>query len=482
MNDARDKEHVDLLLRHGHVITMDTERRILVDGAIAVRDGRIVAAGPDREVGVAYEGADEQDLGGALVHPGLVDPHVHANCQEVIRGFAPKATADWGGVEHELWASRSPEKDYLGTLLSSMEMVANGTTVFCDTGSSFWLEEMERAIEEVGLRGIVGFFLLDTNVDVAPELRSDPRFGSMPPEEAEALLLTTDVALQRLREQVEQLPFRGGGKARGAVTLFGSGRCSDRLLTEAKEMADALALPMVMHQSWGEEEVAESLALYGKRPVEHLGDLGILGPNLTLVHMIHLDEREVELVIESGAGVVHCPSASMRRGMGAIRKGRFPEMLAAGVPVGLGSDGVSGKRDLLRQAYLAAVGFREVRNDIPVLTGETVLEMATLHGARVLGMQDEVGSIEVGKRADIVVHTLDRPEGHPRFQDPVDNLVFYRQSATVDTVFVEGEAVLDGGRFTRFDAAEAYEQIDREASRFEQALGAASFSKWPLIE
>ena len=168
--------------------------------------------------------------------------------------------------------------------------------------------------------------------------------------------------------------------------------------------------------------------------------------------------------------------------MGAIRKGRFPEMLAAGVPVGLGSDGVSGKRDLLRQAYLAAVGFRELRNDIPVFTGETVLEMATLHGARVLGMEDEVGSIEVGKRADIVVHTLDRPEGHPRFGDPVDNLVFYRQSATVDTVFVDGEAVLEGGRFTRFDAAEAYRQIDAEASRFEAALGAASFATWPLIE
>ena len=482
MSEAVEIVRVDLLLRHGQVVTMDAERRILVDGAIAVHDGRIVAAGPDREVGVAYEGADQRDLAGALVHPGLVDPHVHANCQEVIRGFAPKASADWGSVEHELCASRSPEKDYLGALLSSMEMVANGTTVFCDTGSSFWLEEMATAIEEVGLRGIVGFFLLDINVDVAPELRDDPRFGSMPPEEAEALLIPTDVALERVHEQVERLPFRGGGKARAAVTLFGSGRCSDRLLVEAKELADRQSLPMVMHQSWGEEEVAESLVLYGKRPVEHLADLGILGPNLTLVHMIHLDDREVELVIESGTGVVHCPSTSMRRGMGAIRKGRFPEMLAAGVPVGLGSDGVSGKRDLLRQAYLAAVGFRELRNDIPVFTGETVLEMATLHGARVLGMEDEVGSIEVGKRADIVVHTLDRPEGHPRFGDPVDNLVFYRQSATVDTVFVDGEAVLEGGRFTRFDAAEAYRQIDAEASRFEAALGAASFATWPLIE
>jgi len=104
-----------------------------------------------------------------------------------------------------------------------------------------------------------------------------------------------------------------------------------------------------------------------------------------------------------------------------------------------------------------------------------------LHGARVLGMADEVGSIEVGKRADIVVHTLDRPEGHPRFQDPVDNLVFYRQSATVDTVFIDGEAVLDGGRFTRFDATEAYRRIDAKAAEFEELIGASSFATWPLV-
>ena len=440
-----------------------------------------MAAGPDREVGVACEGVEERDLAGALVHPGLIDAHVHANSQEVIRAFAPKESADWGSVEHELWATRSPEKDYLGAMLASMELVANGSTVFCDTGSSFWLDESARAVEEVGVRGIVGYFLLDANVDVDPDMRDDPRFGSMPPEEAGALLTSTDDAIERLHEQVERLPFKGEGRARGTLTLFGSGRCSDRLLVAAKEMADSLSLPMVMHQSWGPEEVAESLALYGKRPVEHLADLGILGPDLTLVHMIHLDDRAFELVVESGVGVVHCPSASMRRGMGAIRTGRFPEMLEAGVPVGLGSDGVSSKRDVLRQAYLAAAGFREVRNDIPVLTGEIVLEMATVHGARVLGMADEVGSIEVGKRADIVVHTLDRPEGHPRFQDPVDNLVFYRQSATVDTVFVEGEAILEAGRFTRFDATEAYRQIDAEAARFEQVLGADSFATWPLV-
>ena len=195
---------------------------------------------------------------------------------------------------------------------------------------------------------------------------------------------------------------------------------------------------MIMHQSWDPEEIEISEALYGCRPIQHLADIGVLDENLTLVHMNHLDRAEVELVAESGARVVHCPAASLRRGMGAIREGAFPEMLGLGIPVALGSDGYSGRRDVLRQAYLAAVGFREFRGELPVLTGETVLDMATRHGARALGLEEEVGSIEVGKRADLVVHTLNRPEAYPRFQDPVDSLVYFRGSSTVDTVFVEG--------------------------------------------
>jgi cytosine/adenosine deaminase-related metal-dependent hydrolase len=476
-----DRQRVDLVLRHGHVITMDPERRILVDGAVAVHDGRIVAVGPDREIGAAYDGTDERELQGTLVHPGLIDAHVHAGTMEVIRAFSPKDTSNWAVVEHPLWDFRSGETDYLGALLDSMEMVLNGTTLYSDTGGSKDLSETVRALDTVGIRGFPGHAILDGHLDVDAEELADPRFGSMPPDEIEKLSTPTDEAIELLRGQLEAYPFRSDRRVRCAVTLFGSGRITDRLYGEAMDLAEEFGVPMIMHQSWGPEEVAGSLKTYGKRPIEHLADLGLLGPNLTLVHMIHLDDREVELVIESGAGVVHCPSASMRRGMGAIREGKHPEMLAAGVPVALGSDGYSSKRDLLRQAYLAAVVYREVRNDIPVFTGETVLEMATLHGARVLGMADEVGSIEVGKRADIVVHTLDRPEGHPRFQDPVDNLVFYRQSATIDTVFIDGEAVLDGGRFTRFDATEAYRRIDAKATEFEELIGASNFATWPLV-
>ena len=470
---------VDLLLRHGRILTMDARRRILVDGAIAIRDRIIVSVGPDREIGAGTAAASTRDLKGALVHPGLIDAHVHAGNSELSRGMAPKDHADYGAVDDWLFTFRKPETDYLGALLSCMEMVTNGTTAYSDTGGSFYLDETVRAIEKVGMRGMPGYSMLDFNPQVPGR---DTSAGAMSEEEAEILRTPTRECLERLEEQMTRYPFRNGGRVRGGATMYGCMRCSDELLVEAQALARKHGAPMLMHQSWDPEEVTISEALYGCRPIEHLADIGVLDENLTLVHMNHLSPTEVDLVADSGTRVVHCPAASLRRGMGAIRKGSFPEMLAKGVPVALGSDGYSGRRDVLRQAYLAAVGFREFRGELPVLTGETVLEMATLHGAKALGFENEIGSIEVGKRADLVIHSLHRPEAYPRFRDPVDNLVYFRSSSTVDTVFVDGEAILDNGRFTRFDAASAYRMIEAAAAEFEAGVGASTYAVWPLVD
>ncbi|MDE0168095.1 MAG: amidohydrolase family protein [bacterium] len=473
------ESRADLLLRRGRIITMDPERRILVDGAVAIGAGRILDVGPDREVSAMTRAAATRDLGGALVNPGLVDAHVHAGSSELSRGLAPKDHADYEAVDDWLFTYRRPETDHLGALLSCMEMVTNGTTAYSDTGGSFFLEETVRAIETVGMRGMPGHSMLDFNPQVPGR---DTSAGAMSDEEAETLRTPTWECVEKLEEQMSRYPFHDGGRVRGGATMYGCMRCSDQLLIEAQALAREHGAPMIMHQSWDPEEVTISEALYGCRPIEHLAEIGVLDGNLTLVHMNHLSPTEVDLVAESGTRVVHCPAASLRRGMGAIRNGSFPEMLAKGVPVALGSDGYSGRRDVLRQAYLAAVGFREFRGELPVLTGETVLEMATLHGAKALGLENEIGSIEVGKRADLVVHSLDRPEAYPRFRDPVDNLIYFRASSTVDTVYVDGEAILDRGRFTRFDAAEAYRRIEAAAAQFEAGVGPSTYAVWPLIE
>ena len=458
---------MDLLLRHGRVITMDAERRILSDGAIAIEGGRIRAIGPDREVGEAHMDAarETRDLGGALVHPGFVDAHAHTS-SDLIRGFTPKADPNWDPIDNAFYGPDGPDGDYLGALLSCMEMIRNGVTTFCDTGSSRDLARTARAINEVGVRGIPGHLIFD--VLAGPDM--------------EPLVHSTEECLERIERQVEAYPFRGEGRAWCAVTLSGMGLTTDRLLKAGAALAERAGVPMVMHQSWGANEVKASEKKHGTRPLFHLADLGILGPNLTLVHMIQLDDAEVDLVARSGARVVHCPNASLRRGKGAIRVGRFPELVEAGVPVALGSDGMGGKRDLARQMHLAIGVHREVRDQYPVFTAEQALEMATLNGAKAVGLEGEIGALEVGMRADVVIHTLDRPEAHPRWADPVDSLVFFGQSATVDTVLVDGEVVLDGGRFTRLDASDAYRRIDEAAAGFETMLGRKAFAVWPIVD
>lgn len=461
---ANPKAQVDTLLRHGRIITMDAQRRILADGAVAIRDGRIVAVGADRDVSPTVEAAHVRNLNHALVHPGFVDGHAHTS-KEIIRGLLPEAR-ELGDFERPFVAARTPEEEYLSAALSCMEMVANGTTLYASTGDSFYLEPDVQAAQMVGLRAIPGYLLADIPAGLA------------------RLFTATDACVARLTEQLERYPFRAPGRIRCAVTLWGMAwkLASERLLVEAKSLAGRYRVPMIMHQSWGEDEVSACRERTGKRPIEYLADLSILDRNVTLVHMIWLDERELDLLAASGARVVHCPAASIRRATGAIRVGRIPEMLEKGVTVGLGSDGHSGKRDLARQAFLTATLHREMRGEFPVITAYTALEMATLHSARALGLLEEVGSLEAGKRADLVIHSVDRPESRPHLKDPVTNLVYHAQARTVDSVMVDGELILDRGRFTRFDAEELYRRIDAVTVAIEEKMGARDRRVWPVVE
>lgn len=442
---------------------MDQERRIFADGAIAVDAGLVVAVGRDHDIASHFRGKQERDLAGAIVHPGYVDAHAHTGL-DLIRGLTPDGTRDWTGVEDPFFAALAPERERLATLLACMEMVANGITTYADTGSSLDLAATVDAIETVGMRGIPGQFIADL------------------PLEVEGLHRPLDECLQRLRNQIARYPRSPQTRVHCAVSIAGMGTCSDDLLVASKAMADETGLPLLMHQSWGSDEVEASLARTGKRPVEHLSDLGLLDRNVTLVHMIHVNPDEIALVAQAGTSVVHCPGASIRRAMGAVRSGTFPDMLQAGIVVALGSDGHSGKHDVARQAFLAATLHREVRDAIPTISAETALEMATVSGAQAVGMERRVGSLEPGTYADAVIHRLDRPETRPRFRNPVQNLVYHALGQTVDTVLVEGEFIFENGSFTRFNQEEVYRQLDDTARTLEDELAPVwRECAWPVL-
>ena len=237
---------MDLLIRHGRIVTMDAERRILTDGAIAIDNGRIAAIGPDRELGDAAGARATRtiDARGGLVHPGFVDAHAHT-ASELQRAFTPKVDPDWSAIDNAFYGPQGPDGDYAGTLLSSMEMIRNGTTTFCDTGSSRNLERTAQAIEQVGIRGIPGHLIFDVLAE--PDM--------------EPLVTSTEEALARIERQVAAYPFKGPGRVWCAVTLSGMGVSTDRLLQLAHALATERGVPMVMHQSWGAGEVKASLEL-----------------------------------------------------------------------------------------------------------------------------------------------------------------------------------------------------------------------------
>lgn len=383
-----------------------------------------------------------------------MDAHVHVEIQ-FIRGIIPNSYSyeETMPLQQAYFSGITPEERHLATLLACMEMASNGTTTFADTAGLS--PEAVQAVETVGIRGILG------------ESLSDQKDKS------------TDECLARLEELIKQYPPRSGRHVWTAMCLTGLGSASDRLLIGAKALSHRYQVPLYMHQSWTEQEVEDCKARTGLRPIEHYSKLGILGPNLTLVHMIHVDKREAELLAESDTNVVHCPGPSMRHGLGAIRNGLFPEMLSKGVNVALGSDAAfRNSFDIGQVAYVVASFNKEVRGKA-VITAEMALEIATINGACALGVAGEVGSIKVGKRADIVIHTLDAPETHP-LHVPVNDLVYVMQSQTVDTVLVDGKPILEGGKLTDIDTLKIYEKIDEVSRNIAERLGLRP--RWPVVK
>lgn len=457
-------EPADTAIVHGVVLTMDEQRRIVTDGAIAIRDGRIIAVGLTEELLRSYRPARTLDARGGVVQPGFIDCHVHLTLH-LGRGSIPDS---WSAErEHEqwlpYWTNLNEEEANCAATLACMEMVRNGTTTFCDQSGRFSTALTAKAVASVGLKAILTRAIWD--------------FPAYP----EVTMGSTADCVERIERSLLELPRHADSRIWAGVGLAGMGSCSDELVQQAKRLADAHGAIMSMHQSFGPQDVARYRKLTGgKTASEHLEQLGALGNNLQLIHMIHTEETEVEILAKANTNVVHCPSASMRSAMGASCVGRFPEMIEGGVNVALGSDAgtYSDYFDIGRQAYLAATLHQEAKQRLPMISAHKAIEMATVGGARSLGILAETGSIEVGKRADIVVHSHRRPEWHPG-HNVVNGLIFAAQSTGVDTVLVDGEPILEAGRFTRIDDEVEYERIDRAAKKLFERIGFDPGDEWP---
>ena len=455
---------VDLLVRHGYLITLDDAGTIIADGAVAIEGRRIVAVAPDADVSAAHHAARVIDAGGAPVHPGLIEAHLHASYQ-LHRGAIPDELASgelFETIDRPFYDTVTDEEERLAVVLSSLEMIRNGTTTFLEAGTVLTPEAAAAGAELVGIRAVLGDARI---VDQAWD-GSTPRGGIVRRSPR-----TTEEALERLGRSVarSQDPT---DLVTGHISLHGLGTASEALLVEAKRRADAANTVLNFHQSYSPEDTERDRRRHGVDPLVHLHELGVLGPNVTLGHANYLTDAEAAIVEATGTTLVWAPAASMMWGNGATSVSRHADLWTRGVNIALGSDSGnwSNDFDLFRQADLALLVAREAHRDRTILMAEDVLRMATRGGAKAVGRDALLGSLEVGKLADIVIHAPTRPELHPP-TDMVRNLIYASRSKSVHTVIVNGRVVLDEGRFPHLDEPALLAQIDAASRGLLKRMG-----------
>ena len=472
MNASTDAgREITLLVRHAYVLTMDEAGTIIEDGAIAVDGGVIVAVGDDAAISSRYRAQRVIDARGAPAHPGLVECHLHASFQS-FRGALPDQMVEtdaFNTFESVFFNTVNDEEEYLACVLASMEMIRNGTTCFLEAGTVLTPEMAARAAQRVGIRAVIS----DAFIWDQPQGMAQGMTDGHPAECAGcAAAAKARPTLERAPNSREEAIRAMGGELRrnrdpdalvtGHVAILGLGTASETLMLAAKEKADAAGVILNLHQSYSPADTqADRDRFGGTDPLVHLAEIGFLAPNVTFGHANHLTDAECDRVVEFGPNLAWAPAASMMWGHGGSIHGRHAELWRRGANVALGSDSAnwSNDFDLFRQANLAVLTARDAHHDRTYLVAEDGLRMATMAGARAAGLADRIGSIEAGKRADIVIHTLNRPEMIPT-TNMVRNLFYASGSKSVDTVIVDGAVVLDRGRFTTVDESEMLEAIN----------------------
>lgn len=472
----------DLVIRHGYLITMDGERRLIEDGAVAIGGGKILAVGADGEVAPRYATTREIDAEGAPVHPGFIECHMHASFQ-LYRGALPDHLAEsdaFDTVEAHFYNNVTDEEEHLAVLLSALEMVRNGTTCFLEAGTILTPDAAARAAELVGIRAILADpFIWDQpqgfaqgKVETKEECKACASHGRVKQELARAPKTKAE-ALARMGHELRRNSVKDA-LVTGHVAILGLGTATEDLMMQAKECADKAGVVLNLHQSYSPADTEADRSRFGKDPLLHLAEIGFLDRNITLGHGNHFTDAECEAFIDKGASIAWAPAASMMWGHGSTVHGRHAELHRRGGNIALGSDSAnwSNDFDLWRQASLAVMSAREAHEDRTYLVAEDGIEMATLGGARATGMADRIGSIEVGKYADLVIHTLDRPELIP-VTNMIRGLFYASRSKSVHTVIINGKVVLDAGEFPAFRERELLREIGRASASLLKRMGVA---------
>lgn len=456
------KKQADMILKGGTAITVDPERRVIRDAGIAIKGENIAFVGKATEVLNEFESGKILNSTDKVIMPGMVNAHIHYS-HHLSKGLIPDnlGGSPWSNYIHskvspyiqshnEIWAAR-------GVLL---EVLKGGGTSFLEAGSYHPFDTIKSDIQKIGIKGMMGRRSFDLVSLGHASLQEN-----------------TDEILKIHKKLLDEY---GNQKLRirPIVTIVGMGRFTDRLVIESKKMADHYGVPLKMHLANYLETVNETKERTGYRPVEHLEKLGVLDRNVILVHMLHVSQKEVEILAKRQTKVVHCPSTALKLNYGLLFD-RFPEMLDAGIPLAIGSDAsdCSNYHDMVRIMYLAAVLHKDIRYDPEIMGAEKAIEMATINGAKTMGLEDEIGSLEVGKKADILIFETRRPEWRP-LHNEIQNLVYSASSDSIDMIIIDGKVVMENKKVLTVDEEMILQGLDETTRDMKTRIKAPLVSSW----
>ena len=413
-----------ILVKGGIIVTMDPHRRILSDHSIVIEDGKFRAIGKTSDIMQEWKAEEVIDASGGIVMPGLICSHTHLYGM-LLRGatldIAPPS--DFTQILQRIWwpvdESLTLDDAYASALVGCLEFLKTGTTTFADTYSGpnsidGVLDRIAKAVDEVGIRGLIAFEATERHSKQEGEkgVQENVRFA-------------------------RRMGGEQGSKVKPLFSLHASFTVTDELIQSVRRLASELAVPVTIHTSEGLGDLQHNMVRYGKRTVERLRDVGLLAPDVVLAHCVHVNGNELDIVAASGAKVAHNPMSNM---LNAVGTAPVRDMLRRGISVGLGNDGyIFDGFENIRAAYLI---HRVICRDPNAIDAYTVLEMATIRGAELYGLARELGSIELGKKADLIVIKPDILPTPLNSDSVVGHLINSIDGDDVRTAVVDGRIVM----------------------------------------
>ncbi len=432
----------DIVIQNGMVLTMDSHYTIIEKGFLGIKGDQITAVEADK--GMAVTAKTIIDAKGGIILPGLVNGHTHA-AMSLFRGLADDLPLmDW--LDQYIFpVEKRIDQVFVqtGTLLACAEMILSGTTTFCDM--YLFEEETARVAEKAGMRCLVGEVLYDF---------PSPNYGPV------------EKGLEYTETMIEK--WAGHPLVSVAVEPHSVYTCSPDLLVSANKLAVKHGVPLIIHMSETQDEIVNSREKFGKSPFAHLASLGVLGKHVIADHCVWVDDLEIDIMAEFGVKMIHNPESNMKLASGFAP---VPKMLEAGITVGLGTDGCASNNnlDLFSEMDTAAKLHKVKTMDPTVMDARTVLGMATIGGAKALGMDDRIGSLEVGKKADVIVVDIRKPHLTPMY-NPYSHLVYAAKGSDVSHSIINGRLVMAGGTVMTIDVEDVMARARAQAENMSDWL------------